>query len=436
MRTLIVCVFVLFAATLAAGVEPGRACSCALPDPRAALARADGAFIGTLVRRQQLAQQAVLTFSVEKSLKGSIGRTVEVRTAAHGAGCGLEAPIGTRVGLVLERRGGAWHGHLCWQFDPGELLAAAFPLPPPSGRGPVALVVGGEFGDVRLIALDARGRTLAYGRGGGRAGLVSMCPGNARLTEIAYTGTATMLVVRMTRTLRIVARGQLRLPGQRYAQRLRCQERSGGAVLVFARGPTDTPARSALYRVELGRIAEIWRGSAYDAAITSTAAYLSAGIRGKSLLRVDLRGPEVRKLAVLPDATTSLALNSTGTLLAGIQIRMDRSARVVRVDLSRTRAKISTARLPANEGLGQVFWLPSGRLLFAPAYGTTARLLDASLRTRSRFLWTAAAAALAGSQMFGTDISVALFRAELPSGPMRVVRHLPGRPTLIVAAAP
>jgi hypothetical protein len=435
-RALAACVLVLFGAALAGGVESGQACSCALPDPRAALAQADGAFVGTLVSRRQLEQQAVLEFTVDSTLKGSIGRTVEVRTAANGAACGLEAPVGTRVGLVLERRGGTWHGYLCWQFDPDELLAAAKPLPAPSGRGPVALVVGGEFGDVRLIALDARGRTLAYGKGGGRVGLMSVCPGRARLTEIAYTGTATTLVVRTTRTLRIVARRQLHLPGRRYAQRLRCQERSGAAVVVFARGPTNTPAGSALYRVELGRVAEIWRGSAYDAAITATSGYLSAGIKGKALLRVDLRGRPVRQIAGLPDATTSLALNRTGTLLAGIQIRTDRSARVVRIDLGGTRAKVSTARFPANEGLAQVFWLPSGRLLFVPAYGTTTRLLDASLRTRSRFRWTAATAALAGSQMYGTDISVALFRAELPSGPMRVVRRLPGRPTLIVAAAP
>ena len=436
MRALAACVFVLFAATLAGGVESGRACSCALPDPRAALAQADGAFVGTLVSRRQLEQQAMLVFSVEKSLKGSIGRTVEVRTAASGAGCGLEAPVGTRVGLVLERRGGAWHGYLCWQFDPAELLAAALPLPAPNGRGAVALVVGGEFGDARLIALDARGRTLAYGKGGGRAGLVSVCPGNARLTEIAYTGTATTLVVRTTRTLRIVDRRQLRLPGPRYAQRLRCQERSGAAVVVFTRGPTNTPAGSALYRVELGQVAEIWRGSAHDAAITPTAAYLSAGIRGKTLLRVNLRGRSVRKLAGLPAATTSLALNRTGTMLAGIQIRTDRSARVVRVDLSSTRVKVSTARFPANDGLAQVFWLPRGRLLFVPAYGTSARLLGASLRTRSSFRWTAATAALAGSEMFGIDISAELFRAELPSGPMRVVGRLPGRPTLIAAATP
>ena len=136
MRALLAGVFVVFAATLAGGVESGQACSCALPDPRAALAQADGAFVGTLVSRREGDQTTVLTFSVEKALKGAIGRTVEVSTASNSAACGIEVRTGTRVGLVVERRGGTWSGYLCWQFDPDELLAAAKPLPAPNGRGP------------------------------------------------------------------------------------------------------------------------------------------------------------------------------------------------------------------------------------------------------------------------------------------------------------
>ena len=435
MKALLACVALLFAASLAAGVEPGRACSCALPDPRETLARGDGAFVGTLVSRREADQHAVLVFSVDRALKGSIGETVEVRTASNGAACGLEAPVGTRVGLVLERRGGAWHGYLCWQFAPDELLAAALPLPPPNGRGPVALVVGGEFGDVRLLSLDRRGRTLAYGRGGGRAALVSFCPGNRRLAELVYTGSGTTLVTRRTRTLRILRRHTLNLPGQRYAQRLACEDRWGSSILVFAHGPSgDSPAKAAIYRVRRGKPVALWQGAAYDAAIGGSQAYLSAGISGKALLRVDLVTRRVKRLATLPGATTALAIDTSGALVAGIHGRPDRSSQVVRVDLRSTPAKVRSARFAANDGQAQVFWLPARRLLFAPAYGVTARVLDGTLRTSSRFRWTAGTAALVGSHLFGTDISVALFRAELPSGPMRVVRRLPGRPTVIVSA--
>jgi hypothetical protein len=426
----------LFLVTLAAGVEPGRACSCALPDARAALAQADGAFVGKLVGRRDEGQRAILTFSVERRLKGSIGSTVEVVTAANSAACGLELSSGTRVGLVLDRRGGAWNGHLCWQFDPEELLTAASPLPAPNGRGPVALVVGGEFGDVRLIALDARGRTLAYGRGGGRAGLVSVCPGRQHLAELAYGGRGTTLVIRRTATLRVVRRERVDLPGGRYAQRLGCHDPSGASVVVFARGPLgDSPAKSALYRLRAGRTAAIWHGAAFDAAFAPPSAYLSAGSRGTKLVRVDLVTGRSRELARIPIGATSLTVNRTGTLLAGTNAVVDRSAHVVRVDLRGRRAKVTTARLPSSEGLAQVFWLRGGRLLFVPTYGSAARVLDDSLRTRSSFRWRAMSAAVVADRLFGTDLSLSLYRADLPSGPQRIARRLPGRVNVIVSAA-
>jgi hypothetical protein len=429
-------VVLVVAATLAAGVESARACSCALPDARTALARSDGAFVGRLESRRESGQEAMLVFSVERALKGSIGRTVTVVTPASGASCGIELTLGTRAGLVLDRAGGAWRGSLCAQFDPSELLQAALPLPAPNGRGPVALVVGGEFGDVRLLALDRRGRTLAYGRGGGRAGLVAMCPGRGLLTELAYTGPGPTLVIRRAATLRVVRRHTVALPGQRYAQRLMCANPQGSSVVVFARGPSgDSPAKSGLYRLRAGRIAALWTGAAYDAAFTSSAAYLSAGPRGSTLVRIDLASGRTRTLATIPAATGGLALDPAGTRIAGVSTRLDRSAQVVRVDLSGPRAKVTTARIPADEGQAQVFWLGGGRLLFAPSYGSTARVLDAGLRTRSRFGWRATTSVLVGRQLFGTDFSLSLYRADLPSGPQSVARRLPGRAEVLVAAS-
>lgn len=430
------CVLVLFAAGLAAGVEPGRACSCALPDPRAALAQADGAFVGKLVSRRHVDQNAVLTYSAERALKGSIGATVEVVTASNGAACGIEAPVGTRSGLILERRGGAWHGHLCWQFDPEELLSAALPLPPPNGRGPVALIVGAQLGDTRLLALDRRGRTLAYGRGGGRVSLVSVCPERHRLAELAHTGTGTTLVIRNTRTLRIVRRQTLSLPGRRYAQRLSCADSAGASVVVFAHGPLgDSPARAAIYRVKRDRVLALWNGAAYDAGITQSAAYLSGGTSGRDLLRVDLDTRRVRRLATLPGATSPV-LNDRETLLAGVVTRVGRPSRIVRVDPTARPARVRSTAVPGQDVYAQVFWLENGQLLFVPAYGADdARALDSALRTRSHFRWRAGSAALVGAQLFGIDQTLSLYRAELPSGPTRVVRRLPGRPTVIVSAS-
>jgi hypothetical protein len=432
-KALAACVLVLFAATLAAGVESGHACSCALPDPRAALARADGAFVGKLISRRDADLRAVLTFSVEKSLKGRIAGTVDVVTASNGAACGIEAPIGTRVGLVLERRDGAWHGHLCWLFAPEELLAAALPLPAPNGRGPVALVVGGAFGPMRLLALDRHGRTLAYGRGSGQVGLVSVCPGAQRLAEIAYPGSRTELVIRATGTLRLLRRQALTLPGQRYAHRLACENTTGSSVVVFARGPFgNRPTKSALYRASGGRLHALWSGVAYDAAITSSDAYLSAGLAGDSLERVDLQTGRVSRVATLPGALASLALNPAGTILAGIGV--DSPWQIVRVDLTARPANVKSVRFASRDAYGQVLCLPTGNFVVISAYGdASARVLDAALRTWDYFRWPAGPTALVGSRLFGIDHSLSLFRAEL-SGPMRVVRQLPGRPTVIVSA--
>jgi hypothetical protein len=208
------------------------------------------------------------------------------------------------------------------------------------------------------------------------------------------------------------------------------------SAILFARGPGDSPAGSALYRLSFGRIAAIWSRPAYDAEISATHAYLSAGMTGRRLLRVALVGRHVSRLATLPGPTSPLALNRTETRLAGIHSRLDRASEVVRIDLAVRPARVTTASLARAEVYGQVFWLAGDRLLFVPAYGgTPARVYDERLRTRSRFRWTAGSAARVGASVFGTDQTAALSRAQLPSGPQRVVRRLPGRPTLIISAS-
>ena len=415
-------------------VEPARACSCIPPDPWTFLKQADGAFVGRLVSRREADQgQAVLLFSVDRAVKGRIGTTVEVTTANNGSACGIETSVGQRIGLFLDRNGNRWVGHLCWQVSPEDLLAAARPLPPPNGREPVALVVSGRFGEARLLALDGRGRTVAYGIGGGRAELVSICPGRQRLAELASTGSRTTLVIRSARTLRRVRRQTLTLSGGRYALLLKCEDGAGTSAVVFARG--DLLAKDAIYRVRNGRVIPMWKGHAFDAEIAESAAYLSAGPSGRNLLRVDFDTGRVRRLATLP-GLTSLSLNAAGALLAGVHSDLDRPSQVVRVDLTKKPAKVATARLARRGVYGEVFWLPAGRLLFAPSYGgDTARVLDVSLRMRSRFKWSGISAALVGSSLFGIDQTLSLFRAQLPSGPMRAARRLPGRPTVLVSVA-
>jgi hypothetical protein len=99
------------------------ACSC-LPweKPRVELARADGAFVGLYLGRRPINSSAgryLYKFRVERRLKGTFGKTVEVLSARDGASCGLEVVRGQRVGLLLRRVKGRWESNLCSQRSAG-----------------------------------------------------------------------------------------------------------------------------------------------------------------------------------------------------------------------------------------------------------------------------------------------------------------------------
>jgi hypothetical protein len=92
------------------------------------LARANGAFVGVYLGRRPLnppapthssADPYLYKFRVERRLKGTFGKTVEVLSARDGASCGLEVVRGQRVGLLLRRVKGRWESNLCSQRSAG-----------------------------------------------------------------------------------------------------------------------------------------------------------------------------------------------------------------------------------------------------------------------------------------------------------------------------
>ena len=101
------------------------ACTCAPVDLARDLPRADGAFIGTLLEREDREATSTLLFRVEQVYKGDISNRVEVETARGGAACGIESPAGERIGLLLERKGSVWRSSLCSQVDPAAFLQLA-----------------------------------------------------------------------------------------------------------------------------------------------------------------------------------------------------------------------------------------------------------------------------------------------------------------------
>jgi hypothetical protein len=75
-----------------------------------------------VLERQVEGDTARYLFRVEQVYKGDIDNRIEILTAADGAACGLESGVGDRLGLLLDRRGGAWRSGLCSQVDPSDLL--------------------------------------------------------------------------------------------------------------------------------------------------------------------------------------------------------------------------------------------------------------------------------------------------------------------------
>ncbi|MBD0330913.1 MAG: hypothetical protein ICV64_12525 [Thermoleophilia bacterium] len=410
-------------AGLAATAEPARACSCVgIDDPRRTLLESDAAFVGRLLsRRGGERGRGVFVFRVEVAVKGRFGETVEVDSASDGAACGLEVAVGARIGLYLERERGRWTSSLCRQIAPDRLRAAARPLPRPNGRGPVAWLAGGTVGPHRLLALDRRGRTLAYGGGGGTVSELAVCPESRRALEVVTRGERTTLAVRDLRTLR--AR-RLRLLPRSFAYRaLACRSAAGDDALVY--GDHHYDGEDVLLRVRPGSGRAVWRGRSRAAAVTRAGAFVSAGTPAgvPALLAVGLDG-RARRLAALPRMTEALAPSADGRLVAGVAVPGG-SARVFVVDVRARRVR--TASLTAYPGGGTPAWVDARRFVVLPELDASAlRTFALPLRRVGTVApWRAAVSALAGTRVVGVERGGTLVAAAVPAGRPRALRALP-----------
>ena len=448
MRVVALCVVAL--AAVAASAEPAGACSCVRQDPRTSLARSDAAFVGTLLERregpgpiQSSADPVTLVFKVERAVKGRLPATIEVTTAADGASCGVEAKIGQRIGLFLARESGRWTSSLCAQLAPADLLAAARPLPRPNGKGPVALLVGGRFGSARTLALDARGRTLAYGAGAGETILLAPCPGSTRVAEIATRAPAESgfrLGVRDLRTFRLVRERALRLRENVFPRALACGDPRGATAYVFAQSG-EVAATAEIVRATARATAVIWRGAALGARFAPGRAYVTAGTRGDRALAVELPTGRARLVSRLPAYTGPLVPSRDGRTLAAVTSRPPLArtappARLVVVNVAQRRVR--TSSLESADATGELVWLDAARFAFFPHTETDAvRVCDTALRVRSRFHgWQGMSVAVVGSRAYGVGWADVLRSATLPRGPVRAVRRLPSPVAHTIVAVP
>jgi hypothetical protein len=125
------------------------ACSCLPVDLPRDLPLADGAIIGTILERHDRETSSTLLFRVEQVYKGDIDNRVEIVTPRGSTACGIDSPVGERLGLLLQRDGSVWRSNLCSQVDPAAFLALTNvednTLPPTNWGGIVVgvLVLGG-----------------------------------------------------------------------------------------------------------------------------------------------------------------------------------------------------------------------------------------------------------------------------------------------------
>ena len=442
--TRIVLLLSLLAATFVFAGE-ALACSCAPSDPRDTLESSDGAFIGTILDRREEpdAYEAVLTLSVERAVKGELGSTVEVRTAITGAACGIESAVGDRVALFLVRDGTAWTTNLCLQTLPEVMLEAAEPLPAPTGSGPVALLAGGSYGPMRVAALDAQGRVLAYGPGDGEAYTLAVCPGAERVVEGVFEptdeGPSYSIEVRDLRTMAVV--GKLApsfVWGSSLPDRLRCLDPLGEEAAAFARSEVD-PDRLLILSADGART--LWRGQADAASFTAKQAFVCAGARGRNLLRVDLRTGGTATLARVPAGTGPLVPSANGRYLAGVSYSSPfgpdaAPSEAVLVDLGARRGRVKTSPLGGSNVFGEMLWLGPRRVVFVPTRGELDRLrvYNLSLDTVQRGeLFFADDATLLGRRLIVLSAPFVV-EASPPAGSLRELAQLPSPVVLALEA--
>ena len=321
----------------------------------------------------------------------------------------------------------------------GPMRSAGASHSPPvlDGHRPVAFLVEGSFGSANIAALDATGRTLAFGTEDGDVLEFALCPGGRRVAEIIGSGTAETtrrfdLVIREQRTLRLVRRQ--RLP--RYVGSVQCADATGEHLVVFSSGNDPDKPDGRLMQITRRSARTIWRGTAWYASLGQHVAYLQVlDVTGTTVLSVNTRTGSARKLGTVRlYGAHQLVLNPSGTRLVGDAYDEARVCcdQLVVIDLTRHPISLRTIVPPTD--FGDVAWFGDNR--FGYFANGAMFVYSARLRLLKRVAgWRARSQAVVGSTVFGVRLNGMLIAAKLPFGPVRVVRQLPGSAYRIVSTA-
>lgn len=428
------------AIVVASPMQVALACSCAGGDPRDQVAEADAAFVGQLIAREQAPSSGGIvssggmvtwTFRVDVSVKGDLPSEVDVQSPASGASCGFEIPVGRQAGVLLTEGGGNWHGGLCTQMEPDVLLEAAGPLPAPTGRGPATFLVGGSFGEMRLLALDAKGRILGYGAGKGETVAVDVCPGSrAAVESVARDREGSMSVrdlgtMAILRTVRIPSEGDFKL------YRVSCLDEKGRRVLALD-GRGGGPVRLWLVNGDRSRV--VFEADVREATLHGDRALVL--LPDGELVSVDADGHRT-SLGRVPSGVSGLALSPDGSKVAGTLYGGGRPGQppteVVLVHLP--DGTVLSAPLERWNDGGDVAWIDDDRLAYLPGGSDDeeVRVYGSDMREIDRFGgWYTSESAVVDGVAYGIGWGT-LVVAELPGGPARVLERFDSPETFTFA---
>jgi hypothetical protein len=325
--------------------------------------------------------------------------------------CTFDWKVGQRVGAFLYRTRGRWTTGLCSLSTAAELERATRPYPGAVGRGRVALLAGGSFGDARLMALDARGRILGYGFGQGSVRRISVCPGGRVAAELLDRGRQrTLVAVRSLESLEVLSTADV----PRHTTELTCADPAGATVYAggIDHGGRPVRGRAEVHRVTGSTLTGVVDRPAEQLVLGPGAAYLWSRAR---ILAAGLEDGGERTL-VRMGQPHQMVPSPSGERLA-VQ---GGDGRLRLVDLAS-----GTVRSRGLRAAWAFAWLGPDRLI--ARIGTAAVVLDGSLRSQRRHEFGEAfGQATLENTVFGVD-RYRLVQLDLDSGRTRTAARLPDR---------
>jgi hypothetical protein len=415
------------------------ACSCADRDERDRLEDGEIGVVGRVLERRELESSRLVTLDGEPLVTGyeyrvRVRRGVGARFGSRATvrvpddGCGdPDFEVGEQLAAFVRKRSYGWLTHGCSVVDPVEFERALRPYPRGRGHGRLALLAGGRFGDARVMALDDRGRILAYGFGAGEVEQISVCPGAQLAAELVARRTGWTVAARDLRSLRVLWTVKLPMrspelyPG---GATVRCADPSAGVVHAAAvenppHSPDDATRIFSVAAAGSSEIASVL--GAFGATFGLEAAYL---VDSRRLLSVDLADGRLHRLAHISYVGESVAESPDGRWLAyhdGEGLRL------------RELATGSERRVAVRNG-GPIVWLSNDRLLYRR--GGEGRVYDTGLEFRRRYpFFRLYPAAYVGGRLFGMA-RFELRALGLASGRRRTVARLPDRGIVALVGVP